>query len=369
MAEASGPAGDKPSEAESESESKPELASEQIGRMLEEMHLRLCPGLKETEKEAPKQVLGTIDVQGLAKFIKEGKAKNIVTMAGAGISTAAGIPDFRSPGTGLYDNLGEYNLPDPMAIFAIDFFQEEPAPFFKISKALLPDKFKPTYTHYMLRLLHDKGLLKRHYTQNIDMLEDKAGLPEEKVIYAHGNFKTGHCLACRRQYDFEWMRELVLADKIPKCEQANCGATVKPDIVFFGESLPARFANNVEPDFSSADLLLIFGTSLVVMPFAALVDKVKDEVPRAYFNRELGEGAVSDWLALLTGIKTGLQCNAEDNYRDVFVKGDCDAGCLKLAELLGWKAELEALYKEGHAEEEKPGASGDAQKTDAKSAS
>jgi NAD-dependent SIR2 family protein deacetylase len=89
----------------------------------------------------------------------------------AGISVSAGIPDFRSPGTGLYDNLAKYNLPEPTAVFDINYFRENPAPFYQLAKELFPGQYKPTPTHLFIRLLHDKGLLRRCFTQNIDSLE------------------------------------------------------------------------------------------------------------------------------------------------------------------------------------------------------
>ena len=78
---------------------------------------------------------------------------------------AAGIPDFRSPGSGLYHNLEKYKLPDPQAIFEIGFFRHTPQPFFTLAKELYPGSFKPTVCHYFIRLLNEKGLLRRHYTQ------------------------------------------------------------------------------------------------------------------------------------------------------------------------------------------------------------
>ena len=78
-------------------------------------------------------------------------------MVGAGISVNAGIPDFRTPGTGLYDNLHKYNLPDPTAVFDINFFRENPAPFYLLARELFPGQYLPTPTHYFLRLLHEKG--------------------------------------------------------------------------------------------------------------------------------------------------------------------------------------------------------------------
>ena len=120
-------------------------------------------------------VLSSFDLAGVAEFIKEGRCKNVIVMAGAGISVSAGIPDFRTPGTGLYDNLAKYNLPEPTAVFDIHFFRENPAPFYQLAKELFPGQYKPTPTHNFIRLLHDRGLLLRCYTQNIDSLEAEAG--------------------------------------------------------------------------------------------------------------------------------------------------------------------------------------------------
>lgn len=119
---------------------------------------------------------------------------------------AAGIPDFRSPGTGLYDNLQKYDLPHPQAIFELSYFNKNPKPFFVLAKELYPGCFKPTICHYFIRLLAEKGLLLRHYTQNIDTLERVAQIPDSKIIEAHGTFYTGHCLKCRDLYHLEWMK-------------------------------------------------------------------------------------------------------------------------------------------------------------------
>lgn len=81
--------------------------------------------------------------------------------------TAAGIPDFRSPTSGLYNQLRGFDLPYPEAVFELEYFKKHPEPFFALAKELYPKSYKPTPCHYFVRLLHDKGLLLRHYTQNV----------------------------------------------------------------------------------------------------------------------------------------------------------------------------------------------------------
>ncbi|KAG0721368.1 NAD-dependent protein deacetylase sirtuin-2 [Chionoecetes opilio] len=288
------------------------------------------------------KVLDEVSVEGVVKYIKSGKCKNIITMAGAGISTSAGIPDFRSPGTGLYCNLEKYNLPFPEAIFDIEFFKVNPKPFFVLAKDLYPGAFNPTPSHWFIRLLHEKGLLLRHYTQNIDTLEHVAGLPAEKVVEAHGTFRTSHCIGCQKEYTQDWLKEEIFKDLIPKCEE--CNNLVKPDIVFFREDLPAKFFELTQSDFPKCDLLLILGTSLTVQPFAMLINNVPPSCPRLLINREKA-GSGDPMMGLLHGMlsSSGLALDSPRNIRDVALLGDCDQGCAKLADLLGWKDEYEKL--------------------------
>ncbi|EFA06770.1 NAD-dependent protein deacetylase Sirt2-like Protein [Tribolium castaneum] len=295
---------------------------------------------KDDEKEKIK-ILDDVSVDGIAVYIKKKNCKNIITMAGAGISTSAGIPDFRSPGSGLYDNLQKYNLPHPQAIFELDFFHENPKPFFTLAKELYPGSFKPTISHYFIKLLIEKDVLLRHYTQNIDTLERIAGIPEEKIVEAHGTFYTGHCLACRKEYQLEWMKERIFKDEVPECESKDCKGVVKPDIVFFGEALPDKFYSLIENDFKKCDLLIILGSSLVVQPFASLVDRVLDTCPRLLINREKvnnGSGIMA-----MFGFGAGFDFDGKNNTRDVAWIGDCDEGCQLLADKLGWGDELKKL--------------------------
>ncbi|CAJ1366646.1 unnamed protein product [Effrenium voratum] len=118
------------------------------------------------QEEPRDAVLESFDIEGVAKYMQASKCKNVVVMCGAGISTSAGIPDFRTPGSGLYeDNLQRYNLSQPELMFDLAFFRSQPAPFYELCKELWPGTYRPTRAHYFIRLLEEKGVLRRCYTQ------------------------------------------------------------------------------------------------------------------------------------------------------------------------------------------------------------
>jgi len=299
------------------------------------------------ESPVPKP-LSSADIAGVAKYIKDGKAKNIIVMTGAGISSSAGIPDFRTPGTGLYYNLQKYHLDRPEDVFDIDFFHINPMPFFEVAKGMYPGLYRPTKTHYFIRLLADHGLLVRQYTQNIDTLEQVAGMPKDKVVFAHGSFATAHCVGCHKEYSSDYVREQIFKDEPVKCE---CGSYIKPDIVFFGESLPREFFDLQDEDFAKCDLLIVMGTSLVVRPFAGLISKVPESVPRLLINNEvvacrepLPKDA-ADIERYLHRTSSLFAFDDPENRRDALFKGSCDEGVEQLAEALGWGQELEEMFE------------------------
>jgi len=279
------------------------------------------------QKQKPQD--DSLTLESIAQKIKNGDIKQIITMAGAGISTSAGIPDFRSEGTGLYATINEKfpELQFPEQIFYLNFFKENPYPFYEFAKELLPPAgdggYQPTPCHKFIKKLHDKGLLKRHYTQNIDGLEWKVGLPDEMLIEAHGGFRSAHCIKCKKEFTVDFIRENMSKDIIPRCEK--CQGLVKPDIVFFGEGLPIRFYTSLKNDFKECDLLIIMGTSLTVQPFAGLIDMVKPSCPRLLINFDNKSRA--------------FKVKKKGDKRNYFLQGTCDEGCQKLEKLLKWHEE------------------------------
>lgn len=292
----------------------------------------------------PESVLASFDLQGVADKIKSGEVKKVVFAVGAGISVSAGISDFRTPGTGLYDNLQQYNLPSPEAIFSIDYFQDRPEAFYTLAKEMwAANDFKPTPAHYLMKLFHEKDMLKRVLTQNIDSLEAKAGIPKKLVVAAHGNFDAATCIETRQKVDVDELKEAVRTDTWQQFNEKH-GGLCKPDIVFFGESLPHAFFHALREDLPDADLLIVMGTSLAVQPFASCVDEVSNMTPRVLMNREK-VGEASEDLVKIAGWQRarGFLFDGEYQYRDVFVGGDIDASAWRLASLLGWTADLERL--------------------------
>jgi len=292
-------------------------------------------------EESLPRCLRSFDMDGIACYIMGHGCRNVVVMCGAGISTSAGIPDFRSPGTGLYDNLQRFNLSRPELIFDLDFFRKKPGAFYELCRDMWPGNYEPTPAHYFIRLLSDKGILRRCYSQNIDSLERRAGLSGSRLVAAHGNFDEAHVIDTVPEVKVN-VQELRSA--LDRGEEgwldlkSRMGNLVKPKIVFFGEQLPDRFHKLVPQDLEACDLLLVMGTSLVVQPFASLVGHTNWLVPRLLINRE----PVGTNETLRFGFRYHLH-EEGGNWRDAWYEGSCDAGCRALAAALGWKSELEAL--------------------------
>ena len=284
------------------------------------------------------------DRDWLVNYLNSPDCRNIVVLTGAGISVAAGIPDFRSPTTGLYANLEKYNLSHPEDIFNIRYFRDHPQPFYTLAKELIPEQIIPTTVHLFIRLLDQKRMLLRTITQNIDALELEAGIPEEKVVFAHGSFATAHCIRCHAVFPTDVLKESLKTGTVTYCQDSACKGLVKPDIVFFGEALPHDFGRASKKDLPNASLLMVLGTSLKVLPFAALPSLVGRQVPRVLINRELVTMMVPplNHEERYWGRNIQLRSQPPIN-RDVFLEGDCQDTIAQLITDLGWEEDLELL--------------------------
>jgi NAD-dependent deacetylase len=191
------------------------------------------------------------------------QANSVVALTGAGISVPSGIPDFRSPQTGLWTKV------DPMQVAHIDAFQRDPARFWGFYGRrfdALDDK-EPNPAHGVVAALERAGLLDAVITQNIDRLHDRAGSRE--VIEVHGSIATSSCLVCGSRFRLAEVRrrQACASDGVPLCD---CRSPLKPDVVLFGELLPAAAIARAEQLAAAADLLLCIGSSLEVYPVAGL---------------------------------------------------------------------------------------------------
>ena len=197
----------------------------------------------------------------LAELIRA--AGSVVALTGAGISVPSGIPDFRSPGTGIWENV------DPMEVAHIDVFRRDPERFWSFygERFQTLEKKQPNRAHRALAVLEGAGLLDAVITQNIDQLHARGGTRE--LVEVHGTIASSSCLGCGGQYALQEVRARQLADerRVPRCD---CGEPLKPGVVLFGEYLPEDALARAETLAAGADLMLCIGSSLEVYPVARL---------------------------------------------------------------------------------------------------
>jgi NAD-dependent deacetylase len=201
-----------------------------------------------------------VGVERLAALIH--KSTSTVVLTGAGISVPSGIPDFRTPETGLWANV------DPMEVAHIDVFERDPARFWSYYRPRfqsLGDK-RPNAAHEVVAELERRGLIDGVITQNIDRLHGAAGSRE--VIEVHGSIETSSCRGCATSYGIEEVETLFDEAGVAIC--SACAGSVKPDVVLFGELLPERAMARAQQLAEGADTMICIGSSLAVYPVAGL---------------------------------------------------------------------------------------------------
>lgn len=204
-------------------------------------------------------------IDELSKILKE--SNNIVFFGGAGVSTASGIPDFRSS-NGLFNEKLNITF-TPEQLVSHSFYVRYPEQFFNFYKAkLIYPNAKPNGAHITLAKLEEMGKLKAVITQNIDGLHQSAG--SKNVFELHGSVLRNYCVKCNSFYDEKFILE---SKGVPTC--TKCGGNVKPDVVLYEEGLDDSVIKGAVDAISKADTLIIGGTSLVVYPAAGLINYFK----------------------------------------------------------------------------------------------
>ncbi len=197
-------------------------------------------------------------IKELVTLIKT--SKKTVFFGGAGVSTESGLKDFRSK-DGLYHE--KYIYP-PEEILSHHFFLENTKEFYKFYRDKLNSlNYKPNITHIILAKLEEKGLLSSIITQNIDGFHQMAG--SKNVLELHGSVWRNYCMKCHKSYEAE---NVFSSTDVPKC---SCGGIIKPEVVLYEESLNQETLQQAIKEISTADLLIIGGTSLNVYPAAGLI--------------------------------------------------------------------------------------------------
>ena len=204
------------------------------------------------------------------------ESRRTVFLGGAGVSTASGIPDFRSA-HGLYMQQKQGISYEEM--LSHTYFVRHPAEFYDFMRGVMlyPDA-RPNRAHFALARLEEQGLLEAVITQNIDGLHQLAG--SRNVLELHGSENRYYCLRCGKKYDMSCVTE---STGIPTCD---CGGMIRPDVVLYEESLDQRLLAKAIHYAETADLLLVGGTSLVVYPVAGLVNYLKPGAKLVILNRD-----------------------------------------------------------------------------------
>ena len=204
------------------------------------------------------------DAQRLLDLVNA--ARHCVVLTGAGVSTLSGIPDFRGKG-GLYSRSDV----DAERLFDIRAFRKDPGYYYEHARSFIYDldAKTPSLVHLALAGLEAAGRIKAVITQNIDLLHQKAG--SRRVLEVHGSPSQHHCLDCGLGVPFADITRRLAVETTPRC--TGCGGPLKPDIVFFGEQLPADVFEAAFAEAKRADLMLVLGTSLTVYPAAYLPEE------------------------------------------------------------------------------------------------
>lgn len=203
------------------------------------------------------------DLEALAKLVES--AQRIVFFTGAGISTESGIPDFRSPGTGIWNKIKPIQFQDFMA--SEEVRQESWRRRFTGDRKM--ETAKPNKGHDAVARLVEQGRCLAVITQNVDNLHQDAGVPDDKVIELHGNTSYAKCLSCEMRYEMADLEsQFEATGRVAPC--SACGGIIKSATISFGQAMPVEEVRRAEAVTLECDLFVVIGSSLVVFPAADL---------------------------------------------------------------------------------------------------
>ncbi len=234
-------------------------------------------------------------VKNLVKLLTE--SKNSVVFTGAGVSTLSGIRDFRGVGGFYTSDYGGYQVED---LLSLDLFYKDPSLFYKWAGEFIYvlDDFRESIVHSVLAKMEKRGIISGIYTQNIDLLHQKAG--SLNVYEIHGSPANHTCPKCKTKASYAEVAPTVIKGELPLCKK--CESVIKPDIVFYGESLDSYILQKSFADMEKADLVLVLGSSLTVQPAASL--------PMACVNN-------GGKMVIINAQKTPLDRYATERYSDL----------------------------------------------------
>ena len=277
----------------------------------------------------------------LVNGLQTGIFRNVCVMTGAGISVSAGIPDFRSPETGIYariESIVGKKLPTPESLFDVRYFIKHPEVYYAYRKVRFNDrdhqiKPKPTLGHYFIKLLHQRNQLFQVLSQNTDGLHRDSGLPEGKFIDAHGTHGEAMCAKCKSPFDVDSFERALHEGSPIYC--SLCQGPIKPSVVFFNESLPDSFKRAAtRAALEPVDLLLIMGTTLKVGPFNSIPFKVRESIPQVLI------------IDNVDSVRGGSLFTPEGTDNRLLIEGDCDTICKDLTNHCEWTTQLRHILPE-----------------------
>ncbi|MGA1371523.1 MAG: SIR2 family NAD-dependent protein deacylase [Pseudomonadales bacterium] len=234
-------------------------------------------------------------------------AQRVVFFTGAGISTESGIPDFRSPGTGVWNQVKPIQFQDFVASEQVR--QESWRRRFDGDRVL--EKARPNKGHAAIARLLAAGKVIAVITQNVDNLHQQSGVPDDRVIELHGNALYARCLSCQARYELDELEALFRQEgRVPPCR--DCGGIIKTATISFGQSMPEREMQRAQAAIENCDLCIVAGSSLVVYPAAGFPELAK----------RLGAG-----LAIVNREETPL-----DSLADLVVRSELGVTLSRIAE-------------------------------------